>query len=363
MSNITLQRLYNQRLSHNPLQTPAAVVSWLGAVQAQDYAGAKWALAQRTTGLTDADMDKAFNEGQMLRTHIMRPTWHFVTPEDIRWMLALTAPRVHALNAYMYRKLELDEDTLIKSSAILAQALEGGKRLTREELGKALADAGIVADGMRLGYMVHYAELEAVVCSGGRRGKQFTYALLSEQAPNAIVLEYEEALAELTKRFFISHGPATVDDFAWWSGLTKADARRGIDRVKAPHLASEKIAGHTYWSGASEPVLVEPETPTVYLLPPYDEYGIAYKNHSNSFMLDPQYHDMVEEVRGAIFNSVIVIDGEAVGFWRRTFSKGSVVIETTLFRPMNADERAAYAAATERYGKFLAMPVVLADES
>ncbi|MBK8031171.1 MAG: winged helix DNA-binding domain-containing protein [Chloroflexi bacterium] len=202
MHQIALQRLYNQRLVGTPFDKPEAVVAWMGAVQSQEYALAKWALGQRTAAMSDDLVDQAFAAGKILRTHVMRPTWHFVTPFDIRWMLQLTAPRVHALNAYMYRKLELDEALLQRANGVLAEALEGGQQLTREELATALEAANIAAKGMRLGYIMHYAELEAVVCSGPRRGKQFTYMLLDERAPHARTLAPDEALAELVTRFF-----------------------------------------------------------------------------------------------------------------------------------------------------------------
>jgi hypothetical protein len=357
MSNIAEQRLYNQRLSHNPLHTPAEVVSWFGAVQAQDYGPARWGVAQRATGLTDAAIEKAFNAGEILRTHIMRPTWHFVTPEDICWILMLTAPRVHTVNAYMYRKLELDDDLFVKSHAAFEKALQGGKHLTRTELGKVLTQVGIVADGMRLGYIVSHAELEGVLCSGARRGKQFTYALIAEQAPQAKTLDYDEALAELTKRFFQSHGPATVDDFAWWSGLTKAEVRRGLEMIKA-QVVQEKIDGHDYWS-IPVPTIPEVAKPAVYLLPQYDEYGIAYKKHSASSMLNPMFQEQAQEIAGAIFNSTIIIDGQVIGFWRRRFNKESVAIETRLFRPLTDSEHEAFVAATQRFSAFHQMPVEL----
>jgi hypothetical protein len=172
-NRIAIQRLYNQHLEGQKFQTPGEVVAWLGAVQAQEYALAKWALGLRMEQATDDGVEQAFNDGAILRTHVMRPTWHFVTPADIHWILELTAPRVHQFNAYMYRKLELDDALLRRSSVVIASALEGGKHLTRAELGAALAQAGIdTADGMRLGYIVHYAELERIVCSGARRGKR-----------------------------------------------------------------------------------------------------------------------------------------------------------------------------------------------
>src|SRR5512133_2693861 len=177
--DILRYRLHNQFLSQTECTQPAQVVEQLGAVQSQDYAGAKWALAQRVQGpLTDTEIDKAFNEGQILRTHVMRPTWHFVAPADIRWLLMLTGPRVHQASAFMYRKLELDAAIIKKSYKVLEKALQGNKQLTRTELGTALEKAGIpTAEGQRLGYFMMSAELDGVICNGGRKGKQFTYAL------------------------------------------------------------------------------------------------------------------------------------------------------------------------------------------
>ena len=226
--HLVRERLRNQSLAVSRLRTPGEVVAWLGAAQAQDYAGAKWALGLRAKGLTDAAVEQAFDEGAILRTHILRPTWHFVAPADIRWMLALSAPRVHAVNAYAYRTFELDAAVLARSRAALERALAGGRQLTRLELAKVLQRAGVQADGPRLAHVMMHAELDAVICSGARRGKQFTYALLEERAPRAKVLPRDEALAELTRRYFASHGPATLRDYVWWSGLTARDARAGM---------------------------------------------------------------------------------------------------------------------------------------
>ena len=176
-------RLRNQHLAGRGLADPAAIVAWLGAVQSQDYAGAKWGLAQRGHGITDRAIDDAFDRGRILRTHMMRPTWHFVAPDDIRWIQSLTAPRVHAANGSMYRTLELDPKTLATSRRTMARALSKHDSLTRPELQTALRRAGIPAEGHRLAYLVMDAELEQVICSGPRRGKQFTYALLDRRAP------------------------------------------------------------------------------------------------------------------------------------------------------------------------------------
>ena len=224
-------RLHNQFLSQTEFTEPGAVVAALGAVQSQDYAGGKWALAQRLkNATTDAAIDKAFNDGKILRTHILRPTWHFVAPEDIRWMLALSAPRVHTANGFMYRQQGLDGTIIKKSYNVLEEALQGGNSLTRSELGSAFEKAGIkAAEGIRLGYFIMSAELDAIICSGPRRGRQFTYALLEERAPKVRAWKREEALAELTRRYFATRGPATLHDFTWWSGLTMAEAKKGIE--------------------------------------------------------------------------------------------------------------------------------------
>ena len=222
--DIPRQRLANQRLSGAKFDQPEAVVRWLGAVQAQDYAGAKWALALRMNGASDAALDQAFADGAILRTHVMRPTWHFVTPEDIRWMLKLTAPRVHALSAYYYRQLELDDALFARSDDVLVRALEGGRQLTRAELGDVLEQAGVeTKEQLRLAYIVGHAELEGLDLQ--RRAARQTVSptrCWTNARRKPAPLERDEALAELAGRYFASHGPATLKDFAWWSGLTRS---------------------------------------------------------------------------------------------------------------------------------------------
>ncbi|MEP7284753.1 MAG: winged helix DNA-binding domain-containing protein [Chloroflexota bacterium] len=355
---IALKRLFQQRLSQNPLATPNEIVQALGAVQAQDYPGAKWALALRmdsaenSANTPDDVIERAFNEGSILRTHVMRPTWHFVAPADIRWILELTAPRVNAINAYLYRQQELDDALFARSNAIIASALQGGQQLTRAELGSALAQAGIVAEGLRLIYIVMRAELDAIVCSGPRHGKQFTYMLLDERAPQARILRREESLAELAKRYFISHGPATARDFAWWSGLTVTNAKVGLEMVAAD-LDHEVIDDQTYWFSASIPPLTAAPSPTALLLPTYDEFLVGYAG------FDKLRRGGRESNPSNIFDPTLVIDGQVVGSWRRTFSKGAVVIELSPFAPLTSTEDEAVSAAIRRYGEFLNMPVVV----
>jgi hypothetical protein len=354
--DITRLRLHNQRLSTTTFENPVDVVGWLGAVQSQDYPGAKWALGQRIRNATDAAIEQAFNEGVILRTHVMRPTWHFVKPEDIRWMLALTAPRVNALSATYYRKLELDTTTFKHSNTLLTKALQGGKQLTRAELTSLLQKNGIATDDLlRFTYLIIRAELDGIVCSGARRGKQFTYALLDERAPHARTLERDEALAELAKRYFVSHGPATLKDFVWWSGLTMADARKGLDSIRF-QLISDVENGQTYWFANSIPTRAP--SLTVHLLPDYDEYTVGYTDRSAIFDLT---HTNKLDSRGSeLAQYTIVLDGHIAGTWKRILKKNDVVIELVRFRTLTEAEDRAIIDAAARYGKFLGLPVQLA---
>ena len=231
--DIIRQRLANQRLTGARFTRPEQVVSWFGAVQAQEYADSKWALSLRMRRTSDAAIERSLSSGAILRTHVLRPTWHFVAAADIRWMLELTGPRISARMAPYNRHLELDADVFRRSRSAIVRALRGGRHLTRQELKAVLLKSGIRADNVqRLAHLVMQAELDAVICSGARRGSQFTYALLDDRAPAVRTRRRDEALAELTRRYFRSHGPAQVTDFVWWSGLSTADARRGLEMVE-----------------------------------------------------------------------------------------------------------------------------------
>jgi Winged helix DNA-binding domain len=352
---ITKQRLHNQHLSHSTLTQAHEVVAHLGAMQAQDYAGAKWAVAQRAQGLTDAALDQALADGTILRTHVLRPTWHFVTPADIRWMLALTAPRVNAFAAYQYRKCELDEAVFKRSNAVLVKALRGGQQLTRPELVEVFARSGIVADNLQMTHLMMRAELDAVVCSGARRGKQFTYALLDERAPAAPAFQREEALIELARRYLHSHGPATAADFAWWSGLTLTDAKRGFAAVQS-QFQQATFNDQTYWFPESAPTKAGT---LAHWLPTYDEYLIGYQDRSAA--VDPTCAAQI--AGGEVFTSTLVLNGQVVGVWKRTLQKREVVIELQLFAPLKKAETNAVTKAAQCYGAFLNLPVRFSDKN
>ncbi len=351
--DIAKQRLVNQGLVKPELKTAREVVAMLGAVQAQDYAGAKWGIAQRTRGLSDAQIDKEIDDGTIIRTHVLRPTWHFVAATDIGWMLELTAPRVHAANAYWYRWLEVDDAVARRSRAVLTKALGEGKHLTRVELGQMLTRAKIqVQEPVRLACIVMRAELDGLICSGARRGKQFTYTLLERRVTNPAKLERDAALAELTRRYFTTRGPATVDDFSWWSGLTKADAKRGVEAA-ASHLRHESIEGRSWWSpdaGGSTRI----SAPLTHLLPNYDEYIVGLKDRSAYGL---RLHNAGMKPRtSALSGHSLIVNGQIVGGWRRTLVGRSVVIEPTPLIRLSDAERRAVGVAARKFGRFLDLP-------
>jgi hypothetical protein len=357
MNDIARRRLANQHLTAAALATPADVVRHLGAVQAQDYSSAKWAVALRTRGMVgDSVVEQAVAGGWIIRTHVLRPTWHFVAPADIRWMLALTAPRVSAAMAHYNRKLELDDAVFRRSNAVLARALRDGKQLTRGELAAVLRRARINVEGsQRLGHLMMQAELDGVICSGARRGKQSTYALLEERIPPAAMPDRDEALLELTKRYFATRSPATAHDFAWWSGLAVADATKGIQMAGAA-FERELVDGRAYWSDASLPS--HGKTPVaVHLLPNYDEFFIGFRDRS-AIGQRLKSSDLVTG-GDALTAHVVVIDGQLVGGWKRTLTKNALVVELNVLTRLTAAEERAVERAARAYGDFLERPVEL----
>lgn len=351
-SDIIHYRLFNQRLIGRSFKKPAEVVAWLGAVQAQDYAAAKWALSLRMRQTTDAVIEKALDEGAILRTHVMRPTWHFILPEDIRWMQALTAPRVRALLRTYDRKLELTEAMLSRCYDTITKALEGKKYLTREELADQLEANGIPARGQRLAHIVMHIELSALICSGPRRGKQFTYALLDERVPGAPTLRRDESLARLAHLFFTSHGPAQVKDFAWWSGLSTKDSQAALKLVES-QLITETIDEKTYWFSPQKRI-VKAESPKAFLLSIYDEYIIAYKDRST---LAEERHVEKQLQMGSALANIMILDGRIVGTWKRELKKDKVMVKLNPLRDFSDSEYEAFEAAARQYSTFLELPV------
>ena len=333
-------RLQNQKLAAGGLESAAAVVGWLGAVQSQDYAGAKWAVGLRAPGLDDAAVERAYNQGRILRTHVLRPTWHFVAAEDIRWLLELTGPRVQRIGRNYGRKVGLTDRVYEKARAVVERALSGGEHLTRKELAVALGAARIDVSGLRLVFLVMDIEVQGVICSGRLKHKQFTYALVSERAPRAMTLSRDEALAELATRYFQSHGPATLKDFAWWSGLTIKDVKAAV-----------ADAGINALPAAPGLDLARKAT---YLLSNYDEYLVAYRDRGA--LIDPARARNLGVFTSREYPHQLVVDGRVGGSWRRSISARALVIHVRPYDTLARAERQAVIAQAERYGQFLRLP-------
>lgn len=339
---IALLRLHNLSLWTQPESQPADLLKSLGAVQAQEFAYAKWSIGQRTGGATHQHVQQAYAEGAILRTHVLRPTWHFVHPAGIRWLLDLTAPRIRILNGFTQREHGIDEAMLRRSNAVLARALDGGRHLTRTELAAKLNAARLPSTGVPLAYLVMHAELSKLICSGTMRGKQHTYALMDEWVRPAPSLTRDEALAELARRYFATRGPATVRDFATWSSLTLADARRGLQAVQQ-ELERIDTGGREYWLS---PAVVRPsvKTPRIDLVQCYDEYIMSYSESRD--VLGFGALDRPE------FVHFVILDGHRIGRWRHQLGKGGAEVQTSTDRPLKTRETAAMQAAIRRYQQF-----------
>ena len=351
-------RLRNSRLVGPPLATPEEVVGWLGAVQSQDVPGALWGLAQRLPpGQTITGLGTALDEGRFVRTHGPRPTWHFLHPADLRWILSLVGPRVEIQNGSMYRREGIDADTLARSTEILRSALAGSKALTRAELGNALTAGGVDISGLRLGLLGMHAELEAVICNGPRRGKQATYVLVDEHVPPIPSLDRDDALRELTIRYFRSHGPALAHDMAWWSGVTVGEVRRGIE-LAGDTVEGRRLDGKAYWAaaGAFDPDPVAVPAPDVMLLPNYDEYLGSYADYT------PIFDDALPRAQNSgdvLGTHLVVRDGLVVGGWRRTLTRTRVTITVTLLIQLTPAELNELEAAATAFGRFIGLPAEL----
>ncbi|WP_184549882.1 winged helix DNA-binding domain-containing protein [Mucilaginibacter sp. FT3.2] len=338
-------RIFNQHISNPQFTRPQDIVKNMVAMQAQDYAGAKWAIGLRMQNANDTLIETAFTEGKILRTHLLRPTWHFVSPDDIRWILALTAPRINTMNAGTYKKFELDAATLSKSNDVFVKALGGNKQLTRAQLTAVLTQNSIPTDDLRFTLLLMHAELDGIICSGARVGKQFTYALLDDRVPATPALSYDEALSKLAAGYFNTRGPATVHDFANWSGLTVTDAGIGLEHVRR-QLISETIEGKTYWM--PQHTDVSPQPKKAYLLPAYDEFAIAYKDRAA--LVKPEYR---EPARHVIFDPVIVIDNQVVGNWKRAIKTNTVDIDLRLYGKLNKSQQTTVQVEANRYRNFV----------
>lgn len=348
MLNLAIHRLHTHQLENTKLKTPAEVVERLGAVQAQDYAGAKWSLGLRLPASTDSDIEKAIHEKAFLRTWVMRGTLHFVPLHDIHWMVSLLAPRLISISARRYQQLELDYQTLTRSNDLLANALRDGDMMSRPDLLEHLEQNGISTAGQRGVHMLQRASLDGLICQGEAIKNVPMFMLMP---PKTGTLTREESLAELARRFFTGHGPATLQDFVWWSGMSVGEARAGLNDAKS-QLIEEKIGKQSYWFSEPAPTT---HHPSFHLLPGFDEY-LMYKDRSASI------EDHIQKIRNGkngMLTPTIVTDGWVIAFWKRTFKKDTVIIHVEPFRPFTETENQSLEAAAQRFGDFLGMKAVI----
>jgi hypothetical protein len=344
-------RLANQHLAAASTGDPAQVVAHLGAVQAQDYGQSLWAVGLRTREATVDTVQAAIERGTILRTWPMRGTIHLVPAGDARWMLELLAGRRIGQMTGVYRKIGLTEEVFDRSAEIVAGALRGGHRIQRKDLYSLLTERGIDCSasphGSRGGHILGYLSMTGLVCIGPLDGRQPTFVLLDEWAPNP--REPADPMGELAARYFTSHGPATARDFGWWSGLKLGEAREAIELAR-PTLTAEELDGEMYWQRAGRRAGAAPDG--AHLLPAFDEYTVAYKNRATWFSSPLPESELL--------NPVMVLDGRAVGLWRRAATGEAVRIELAPFGKIAKRDRERFRQAAQRYAEFLGLPAEIA---
>jgi hypothetical protein len=354
---IARRRMWNSGLVGERFTAPDDVVRRHLAMQAQDYGPAAWSIGQRSKGLIAADIDDALAAGEIVRTHVLRPTWHFVARDDLRWLLALSGPRVRQGNAGRQRELGLDARTLSRAEKVVASALEGGNRLTRDEIAAVFDRRKLDREGQRMPYLLMHCELVALIGSGGRRGKQQTYALLDERVPAGRSLDRQEALAELTRRYLTSHGPATVKDMSWWSGLTMTDIRTALATI-GDEVGSEEIDGLSFWSVSSERDRRPPAPRGAHLLQTYDELVVGYTE--SRFHGESAAELAREAWSGRTFpTGVVLLHGRVGGHWRRTTEPKRIRVEIHVYDDATDADQRALETSVRRLGRFFGFPATV----
>jgi hypothetical protein len=350
-SDLARLRLANQQISAHPNRLPQDVVRSFGAMQGQDYRNGLWAIGLRSPESSEAAVEEALAGAKIVRTWAMRGTLHFVAAEDVRWILALLAPRVIAGSAYRRRQLEIDEPALIRSRAALGAALSGGRLLSRRQALAVLEAGGIETAGQRGIHILRHLSLEGLLCQATAKAGQSTFALLDEWVPSGRTMDRDAGLAELAHRYFTSHGPATFRDFVWWSGLTIAEARVALGPIEDT-LESETIGDVTHWMPPDTPV-PRRAAPLVALLPAFDEYILGYTDRR--LAMDSETFQRIVPGGNGIFRPVVLVDGRVVGTWRLgNRARPSAVVE--LFSPLTPVVSRRVTAALRLCDEFVGAP-------
>lgn len=352
-------RLLNQHIGSSGFQQPEQTVRAFGALQAQDYMQAVWAIGMRTPAAGLTDVERAIAERKILLTWTLRGTIHCVPSEDVKWMLQLCAPRLLRAAKRRLEQLELDDRTLERCRRIIYQSLKGGRSITRPNLLLRLQDEGIITSSQRGYHILWHSAYNGLICFGPQIGKQQSFVLLDEWATDSRELSFDESLAELSLRYFTTHGPATVQDFAWWTGLTLSDARAGLEAVNGI-LVSEIIDGSEYWMPRTpENRTGSGDSPTVYLLPGFDEYILGYRDRSA--VLEPENAPLIVPGNNGVFMPTIVANGQIIGIWKRIIKKKGVELKLSPFRSTEGIIQEQLRHAAERYADFLRLPLTKFD--
>ncbi|HTE22298.1 MAG TPA: winged helix DNA-binding domain-containing protein [Candidatus Limnocylindria bacterium] len=355
---IASTRLQHQGIADPKFRSPYEVVKWLGAMQAQDYLGALWAVGLRFPAARETDVVKALTKGSIVRTWPQRGTLHLVAPEEVRWRLSLSAGRMLAKAKSRHEGLRLDERVFDKCKQLFTDALQGGKQMTRPRMLELLEENGIAAKNQRGSHILWQAAQTGHIIFAAPEGKQQTFALLEEWVPKVPEVSRAEALARLTKSYFTSHGPATVADLAWWSDLTLTEIRQGLEEVRS-ELHQEAVDGITYWMRKDPAIGYDPiaKTKGVWLLPGFDEYLLGYKDRTA--VLDLEHHPKVVPGKNGMFLSTVVLDGKVAGTWRRVVKKNEVSISVTPFYKFTLAQKKLITEAANSYSQFLGLPSMI----
>lgn len=346
--SISSLRSFNQQLNDPQFQTAKEVTAWMGAMQAQDYSMSKWAMGIRLKIATEDSINNEINSGRILRTHLLRPTWHFVSDDDIYWILRLTGPRIKASLSTRDKQLELTDGVYNKCNRILERSLRDNNHQTREELILELKRSKINVEENRASHIFMRAEIDGLICSGRQKNGKPTFAILGEWVPVHKKFNKDEALKELACRYFISHGPATINDFNWWSGLKMSDVKLALEYNK-DILRSEVILNQTYWMAENN---FKPASSCneVFLLPSYDEFLISYRDRSAS--LPTGLNKKVISDNG-IFFPTIMQNGQVIGAWKRNIKNNRLIITSKLFKPGTISQDKILLRGIKRYSDFI----------
>ena len=346
---ISHHRLVSQKLLETNSNSPEEIVRHLGAMQAQDYGMAKWAIGSRCDA-TEKEIEDVINSGKIIRTHILRPTWHFVSADDIHWMLDVSGPQVKRIILSETKKYGYDEKEFERINSNIEKILAGNNHLTREEIIQELNIKKVSGEYYLSPVLIMmYAELSGLVCNGKMKGKEITYALLEEKVSKPqSKLTKEEGLAKLAKRYFESHGPATLLDFSWWSGFPQTTAKLAIISIES-ELNSVEIDNQKYWFGTNF-TGVDNFCESVHFLPAFDEILISYKTREASILLE---HQSKAFTNNGIFKSIILENGKVIGTWKRTLKKDHAKIETQFFNETEDHKKSILFEGIKSFEKYL----------